>query len=169
MKHNFQPIQWSIIPHYYGDIVRVLFVIIAIMSAFSIPVFGDLVPIGTFTQVVGIVMLVLLAGLTNPHSTTVLWADTIIAAAGVILLENAAISYYSIDAIAIFLVREILVLLLLIALYYSLKTVRAIAQHTLGHSVHVGDLTNWEKIQETQRFKTRQGFPIEHTWSPLLL
>ena len=129
----------SDIPHYYGNVVRILFIVVAVVSAFTIPVWGDLLPIGTFTQVVGIVILVLLAGLTNPHGTTVLWADTVISGLGVILLENAAIAYYSIDMVVIFIVRELLVLLLLLSLYYSLKTVRAIAQHKLGHTAEVGE------------------------------
>lgn len=146
--NRLPPFLSSSIPHYYGHVVRMLFIIVAVVSAFTIPVWGDLLPIGTFTQVVGIVILVLLAGLTNPHGTTILWADTAVSAIGVILIENAAISYYSIDAVVIFLVREILVLLLLIALYYSLKTVRAIAQHTLGHSVHIGEFD--ESIEDTR-------------------
>lgn len=146
--NRMPPFLSSSIPHYYGHVVRMLFIIVAVVSAVSIPVWGDLLPIGTFTQVVGVVMLVVLAGLTNPHGTMVLWADTAISAIGVVLLENAAISYYSADLVVIFLVREILVLLLLIALYYSLKTVRAMAQHTLGHSMRVGEFD--EPIEEKE-------------------
>ena len=133
------PLAPSRIPHYYGDYVRILFFIAAALGAFTVPVWGSVLPIGTFPQVVGIVILVLLAGLTNPHGTMVLWADTIVSAIGVLFIENTAISLYSIDEIAIFFVREVLVLLLLVAMYYSIKTVRAMTQHEIGHTMRVGE------------------------------
>lgn len=139
------PLDSSHIPHYYGDYVRLIFIIAAALAAFAIPVWGDVLPIGTFPQVVGIVILVLLAGLTNPHGTFVLWVDAIISAIGVLFIENTAISLYSIDEVAIFFVREILVLLLLFAMYYSIKTVRAIAQHELGHEISLGEFNEPEE------------------------
>jgi len=136
------------IPHYYGDYVRVFFVTAAILAAFGIPVFGQVVPVGAFLQVLGIVALVLLAGLTNPHGVFVLWLDAIVSAIGVILLESAAISLYSIDQLGVFFGREIMVILLLLALYFSIKTLRAIAQHQLGHTESLGEFNEPEEEDE---------------------
>jgi len=129
----------SRIPHYYGDFVRILFVVAAALSAVAIPVWGDILFVGTFTQVAAIVILVFLAGLTNPHSKLVLWADVAISAFGALFVEVTAISYYSMDLIAIFLVREVLMLLFLFALYFSIKTLRAMQMHTIGHEIELGE------------------------------
>ena len=129
----------SHVPHYYGDYVRLFFIIVAVLLAFAIPVLGDIVFIGVFPQVAGIVLLIMLAGLTNPHGTLILWADAILSAVGVVLLEGAAISAYSLEAFPIFLVREIGVFFLLLALYFSIKTVRAMAEHEIGHIMNLGE------------------------------
>lgn len=133
------------IPHYYGDYVRVFFITAAILAAFGIPVFGPVVPVGAFIQVAGIVILVLLAGLTNPHGIFVLWLDAIVAGLGVLFLESAAISLYSIDQLGVFFGREIMVILLLLALYFSIKTLRAIARHQLGHTESLGEFNEPEE------------------------
>lgn len=133
------------IPHYYGDYIRILFITAAVLAAFAIPVWGDLLPIGTFAQVIGVVILVVLAGLTSPHGTFVLWTDAIVSAIGVIFIENTAISLYSIDELAIFFARETIVLLLLVATYLSIKTVRAITLHKIGHSIDLGEFDTPEE------------------------
>jgi hypothetical protein len=139
------PLAPGSIPHYYGDYVRVIFIVAAALAAFAIPVWGDVLPVGTFAQVAGIVILVVLAGLTNPHGTFVLWVDAIVSAIGVLFIENTAIALYSIDEIALFFAREILVLLLLFAMYFSIKTVRAISMHQIGHMVEVGEFEEPEE------------------------
>ncbi|MBM3261381.1 hypothetical protein FJY93_03095 [Candidatus Kaiserbacteria bacterium] len=136
------------IPHYYGNYVRMIFIAAAVLSAFSIPIWGDVLPIGTMPQIIGIVILVVLAGLTNPHGTTVLWVNAIVAGLGIILIENAAITLYSIDEVPIFLAREIIVLLLLVAMYFSIKTVRAMATHQIGHTMDVGEFDTPEEEKQ---------------------
>lgn len=142
---GMSPSESARIPHYYGDYVRVIFIVAAALAAFAIPVWGDVLPIGTFPQVVGIVILVVLAGLTNPHGTFILWVDAIVSAIGLLFIENTAIALYSIDEIAIFFARELLVLLLLFAMYFSIKTVRAIALHQIGHATEVGEFDELEE------------------------
>ena len=104
---------WHDIPHYYGDYVRVLFIAVAVLSAVAVPVFGDLLPFGTLAQVLAALLLVLLAGLTHPHSAMLSLYNSVVSAIGVILLQSAA-------------------LLLLFAFYFSLKTLRAFGQGKLG-------------------------------------
>jgi len=123
---------WHDIPHYYGDYVRVLFVAVAVLSAVAVPVFGDLLLFGTLTQVLCALLLVLLAGLTHPHSAMLSLYNSVVSAIGVILLQSAAISLYSADSFELFLTREVAALLLLFAFYFSVKTLRAFAQGKLG-------------------------------------
>ena len=133
------------IPHYYGNYIRVIFIAAAALAAFSIPVWGDVLPIGSLPQIVGIVILVVLAGLTNPHGTVVLWVNAIVSGIGIVFIENAAITLFSIDDVPIFLAREIIVLLLLAAMYFSIKTVRAMASHQIGHTTEVGEFDTSEE------------------------
>lgn len=145
------PSDSSHIPHYYGDYVRVIFIVAAALAAFAIPVWGDVLPVGTFPQVAGIVILVVLAGLTNPHGTFILWVDAIVSAIGVLFIENTAIALYSIDEIALFFARELIVLLLLFAMYFSIKTVRAISMHQIGHTVEVGEFDESDEGDEEDK------------------
>jgi hypothetical protein len=127
------------IPHYHGDTVRMLFILVAVLSAVAIPLWGDLLPFGLIPQLAGILILVLLAGLTNPHSETVMWINTVVAGLGVLVLEASAISFYNVDPIGLFFAREVSVVLLLIAFYFSIKTVRAMTQGKIGHRVDIGE------------------------------
>ncbi len=123
---------WHDIPHYYGDYVRVLFVTTAVLSAVAIPVLGDILPFGTPVQVLSALLLVLLAGLTHPHSMMLFLYNILVSAIGVVLLESAAISLYRIDSLELFLAREAGALLMLFAFYFSVKTLRAMAAGKLG-------------------------------------
>ncbi len=120
------------IPHYYGDHIRALFVATAVLSVIIIPLYGDLIPFGTLTQVLCAILLVLLGGLTNPHGRMVMWYDTIVAGLGTLLLESAAITYYPTGSIELFLAREAAALALLFSFYFSVKTLRAMSLGKLG-------------------------------------
>jgi hypothetical protein len=126
------------IPHYHGDTVRQLFVASAIISLVVIPVFGDLLPYGHLAGIGSALLLVALAGLTNPKSTIVLFLDAIVAATGAFFIEAAAISFYSTDSSFLFLFREVVALMLVIALYSSIKTVRSMSTHDVGFYARIG-------------------------------
>lgn len=121
------------VPHYYGDYVRKLFVAIAILSVLVIPLWGNLLPFGTFFELGAAVFLVVLAGLTNPHSRTVALINVLVAGAGAFLLEMAAIEFYGSQSFALFLARESATILFLLALYFAVKTMRAMFLKQVGH------------------------------------
>lgn len=123
---------WHDIPHYYGDYVRALFVASAVLSAVAVPVLGDLLPFGTLVQVLSALLLVLLAGLTQPHSSIIFWYNIAVSAIGVVLLESTAIALYKADSFELFLAREAAALLMLFAFYFSVKTLRAMGAGKLG-------------------------------------
>lgn len=120
------------VPHYYGDVVRILFLAVAVISAIAIPIVGDLLPFGTLVQVGSALVLVLLAGLTNPHGRVVAALNTIVAAAGALLVESVAIARYAVDTLPLFMAREAAALIFLFAFYYSVKTLRAMMRGTIG-------------------------------------
>ncbi len=134
------------VPHYHGDGTRILFVSIAVLSLFVIPIWGNLLPFGEQTEIALAILLVILAGLTNPHSRFIIALDALAAAAGAFLLEAAAIYFYHSQSIMLFMSREIAAILFLFALYFSVKTVRAFAFGTLGHASEKGEFDAKKKI-----------------------
>src|SRR3989344_1476434 len=120
------------IEHYYCDYVRALFLAAAVLSSVAIPLFGDLLPFGTFAQVGCALLLVLLAGLTNPHSQMFMLYDAIVSGVGGFLLESTAISFYSADTVELFASREVAALALIFAFYFSIKTLRAMMLGKVG-------------------------------------
>ena len=129
--------KWPSVPHYYGDVVRIIFVICAITIGVLIPVSGSLT-----VGVIGVpivLMLMVLAGFTNPHSKIVMILDTVAAVLGLIVAEVYAIAAYLSESLYIFLTFEALCVLLLIALYFSAKNVRAALMHKIGKIDGVGE------------------------------
>lgn len=120
------------IAHYYGDMTRRLFVAVAALSAIAIPIWGELIPYGTFSGVITILVLVLLAGLTNPAGRFIALCNVLVSAVGVVLLEMAAITFFSTQPMALFILREAAALLMLFAFYMSVKTFRAMSLHVVG-------------------------------------
>lgn len=124
------------IPHYYGDKVRQLFIATAMLSFVVMPLWGELLPfVGIIPQVGAGLLLVLLAGFTSAHNILVMIANATVSAVSILLLESTAIALQNTGAyrMELFLSRELGVLLMLGALYFSIKTVRAQMSGKLGH------------------------------------
>lgn len=133
------------IPHYYGDRIRALFLATAVLSVVAIPTLGDLLPFGTLGQIACATLLVFLGGLTSPHSTLVLWYDAAVAGLGSVLLESAAINFYTGASLELFLAREVAALALMFAFYFSVKTLRARSQGKLGKAARPWEFEDGKK------------------------
>lgn len=120
------------IPHYYGDYVRMLFLGTAILIFIGIPFWGHLIPFGTMFEVVSGIILIVLAGLINPHSKWVMILSAIVAGLGAFLLELSAISFHTQHSIELLIAREVGAIMLVVALYFSVKTFRAMTQGKIG-------------------------------------
>ncbi len=127
------------IPHYYGDHVRMLFLGAALVSFIVMPLWGNLLPFGTFAQVAAGLLLVLLAGLTHPRGKVVLLINAFFAGVSVFLLESMAITHYASESLELFLAREASAILLLVAFYFSVKTFRALQLGKIGKSERLGE------------------------------
>lgn len=124
------------IPHYYGDYVRILFLVVAVLLFVTTALWGDPLPFVNVTlQIAAPLLLVLLAGLTTARSEVSMIANATVAGISVILLEFAAVIYGSIgeNGTILFAAREVAAILLLGALYFSVKTIRGMASGKLGH------------------------------------
>ena len=88
------------VAHYYGDLTRVLFIVIAILVGVSIPLSGD-VESAILLGGPAIIMLVVLAGLTNPHGKTILILNAVAAGMGVLASETLAVVAYTQNQLAL--------------------------------------------------------------------
>ena len=121
--------------HYYGDPMRRLFVVAALIFVIAVPLWGDLLPFGENAHLLQIAIaigLVILAGLTNPRSIAIFAVTMVAAALGTFLLEASAISFFPIDSFLLFSAREVAAIVLLFALYFSVKTLRAMMVGSIG-------------------------------------
>lgn len=114
------------IEHYYGDIVRLLFLLTGVLMLFLLPFFVYEIPVSIYTALLIVLILSIIAGLTNPKQMYFAFFDALIAAVGTGIMGYFAVqSYIMYSALNLyFWTNEILAVIFLIALYYSVKTVR---------------------------------------------
>lgn len=116
------------IPHYHGDAVRALFVASAILLIVAQSTGAEL-PLSTFGTVFGAVVLVIAAGITNPAQFWIHWANAGIAVYGTTLFGMTAVEHYRAGASVFdysFVYIEALALCSLVALYFTVRTVRGL-------------------------------------------
>ena len=116
--------------HYHGDEVRVIFVINAILLIVAQSTGAEL-PFSTSGAVVAAVVLVVMAGITNPVVAWIHWANAFIALIGTLLFGTAAVAHYRAGLSffdSSFMFIEAITFLSLIALYFTTRTIRGIFQ-----------------------------------------
>lgn len=112
--------------HYYGNLVRRLFLGGAIVMLLGLPFFNAILPVDIFYSLLAIIILSLVAGFTSPRKTWAIAVDEIIAIVAVLAFEYYAVGYYIQYAgwSWIFAISQLLALDFLVALYYNTKTLR---------------------------------------------
>lgn len=120
-------------PHYYGNVVRSCFLAIGLVLIVTILVDWQLVRLYLLVGVVGVLSLVVLAGLTNPRSPKLIFVEAIVSGIGFVFFEYVAIAAFQATnsfTEPVFFLRQLLSILFLISLYYSVKSVRGTSQFT---------------------------------------
>jgi hypothetical protein len=110
--------------HYYGDQIRVLFVIAGILMLLGLPLFQDKIPFSVWFSVGAIIVLIFLAGLTNPKQVWVSFLNTAASLIGFAVFEYYALTNSISLFEGFFLVNQLLAIIFLIAFYLSSKTLR---------------------------------------------
>lgn len=112
--------------HYYGDMVRALFMIAAIVMLITLPFVKELLPVPLPISILAILFLGIFAAVTNPIQMWTITANVIVSIVAFLVFE-----YFSIDAFnkfsiesLLFWVNQTLSVIFLFAIYYSTKTVR---------------------------------------------
>ncbi len=142
------------VAHYYGDHVRKLFIGAAAVSLILAPFFSNYLPFTLPFEILGAIVLIVLAALTNPKNELVMLANAAAAAIGVVANETIALFAYLNGEILIFSAREALAFIFVFALYFSLKTVRAMQLGQIGKREPPGEFYEdymEEKIKENRR------------------
>lgn len=116
--------------HYYGDKIRVLFIITGILMVITLPYFNSIVHVPVAISLVAILALAVLGGFLNPVQRWIIISDTIASILGFAAFEYYAIETYirvSPDAqlsIIFYWVNQIFALLFFLSVYLCVKTLR---------------------------------------------
>ena len=117
--------------HYYGDIVRRLFIAIALTVTVASPFVVSLLPVSAFAVSLIVLALILLAGLTNPLQRWIIATDFVVSAIGVYSFVYVSVASYAAVGLSnthlvFFIVNHLVALLFAFALYYSSKSFRGL-------------------------------------------
>jgi hypothetical protein len=115
--------------HYYGDIIRALFVAAGALMIVSLPFFKNQIPVDPAASIFFILILGVLAGFSSPRQKWVPVVNTMFSLFSVLVFEYYAMaSYKNLEQLftdPFFLVNQVLACIFFVTLYLSVKTMRA--------------------------------------------
>lgn len=113
--------------HYYGDVVRFLFLLAAVIMLITLPFLNPSLPVPLVFSILVILLIGIVAGVTNPLQKGTAIITTGISSIALVVFEYYAVSTYLVSSFTnlLFIINQILALIFLFALYYSTKTLRA--------------------------------------------
>jgi len=122
-----QPNKETAPTHYYGDIVRKIFLACGLVMALCFPLFSARIIVPAYASIFGIIVLAFLAGLQSPRTRFVTILNFVAALAGCAVFQYAAITALqeSQSYADLFMwINEALALAFFFAIYYTSKTLR---------------------------------------------
>ncbi len=131
--------RWPMIPHYYGDAARQLLLGAAALMIIASPLYSNNLRAAFPFIMVGALVAVAFAALTNPRDVWVSIGNAIISGVGAVVYTTWGIyEYEAINPIA-FMLRVAIGIIFLFAFYFSVKTVRAFMLRQIGKLDAVDD------------------------------
>lgn len=124
--------RWQSIPHYYGDLVRQFFLAAVALMLFTAPFYAESFTVQMPFIVVGALVLIALAALTNPRGKAIMMLNAVAAGVGLIMYEAWALFQYRQDDYIALVLLEGCALIFLFAFYFSMKTWRAMMMNMVG-------------------------------------
>ena len=113
--------------HYYGSIVRKLFILAAVLTFLIYPFFYSFLPQQPTLMIFAVAVLAVMAGLTSRQGRLAITVDMVISFLAILFFENHAIIFLKVLPRGIFLADQILTFIFFFALYYSVKTFRGMS------------------------------------------
>ena len=112
-------------PEYNKNIVSKLFLGAAIIILLTYPGFKIFLPQYQIFMVGAVAILSIMAGLTNKKSKFIIFIDILVSLFGITFYEDHAIMFArNSNLVGIFLTDQVLVVIFVIALYFSVKSLR---------------------------------------------
>lgn len=126
--------RYEVVYHYYGDLVRRLFLVGGVVILFTLPFLWTLIPFLTLLGALAVVGLVFQAGITTPLKEWTAYANTIIAGLALVVFEYSAIFNYTRMGETnanevLFYMAQVLAIIFFFAFYFAAKTMRAMILH----------------------------------------
>lgn len=114
--------------HYYGDTVRRLFVLSAIIMVLTLPLLQNRLPVPPLVSILSIVFVGLFAGFLAPRNKWSIRLDVVVSLFGLLVFEYYAVEAYKMYSFSdiFFIINQILAVIFLFALYNSAKTIRSL-------------------------------------------
>lgn len=114
--------------HYYGDIVRFLFMCAAVVMIVGLPVVSNYLSLPTWSSVMGVLVLGLAAGFTNPVQVWDAVINVVVASVGFFVFDLYTVqSYQNIHLHSkFFIANMVLAAIFVFATYFSVKTLRGL-------------------------------------------
>jgi len=110
--------------HYYGDIVRKLFIGGGILMIVLLPFFYDLIPYATIVSVIAILVIGFFAGAVAPMQKWSIITNMAVSAIAFLIFEYQAVNAYVGQHIAFSLANQVLAATFFAAFYYGVKSTR---------------------------------------------
>ena len=112
--------------HYYGDMVRALFMLAALVMIITLPFVYKLLPVPLPVSILIILFLGIFAALTNPLQISSVIINAFFSIGAFLVFEYFAIDAYIKYTIInlLFWTNQLLSIIFLFAIYYSTKTLR---------------------------------------------
>src|SRR3990167_7666953 len=96
------------IPHYYGDVVRMLFLVAAVVMLGGAPFYADMLKQQLPFLIVGAAVMVMLAATTNPWSVMVMRLNAVVSGVGAVVFEYWALTNYQPGSPIEFALRQVI-------------------------------------------------------------
>ena len=118
--------------HYYGDVVRKLFIAASIIMIVTLPFLTNRLPVPAFVSIIIIVLLSLAAGFLAPRNKLFISLNLLISIGAVLVFEYYAVDAYRTYSLTdmLFAVNQVLAMIFLFASYYASKTTRSLFNKT---------------------------------------
>lgn len=110
--------------HYYGDNVRMLFLVMSLVVLVMTPFFKDQIPSPSFFSIFGVLVLSMLAGLTSPKARLIIFFNFFVSLSALLVFGYELIVSYQKTPDLYFFSNLALSIMSVFAVYFSSKTLR---------------------------------------------
>ncbi|MFZ2522180.1 MAG: hypothetical protein WAX44_02940 [Minisyncoccia bacterium] len=110
--------------HYYGDEVRMIFLIMAVIILILTPFFKVEIPLLAYFSVFGVLILSMLAGLTSPKARSIIIFNFLVSLTSLLVFGYELIVSFDRSFNMFFVGNLVLSILSIFAVYFSSKTLR---------------------------------------------